>query len=378
MKVTDSSSRKGHSRERRVFRNLILGPLALTTIGVSVFMLFADAPYLVVQGSYALRDTFGARRFDRVANPSEAEKLLFSRAQDIRGFGVEELGLADTESYTRYRRIDREALVWVVSGVRETAWERHLWRYPFVGALPYRGYYRPEAAHREADRLKAEGYDAIVRPVTAYSFLGVVPDPLYSFALNRPHSSLADLILHEMAHATLFVSGAGAFNENFATFLGQEGSRRYIARTYGAGSPEYRQMAARREDRDTARRLLMELHEALVTLFESQDGGDLLSAKEGLYREFQSDLEENYQRYFRTDGYRWLAERELNNAVVDLFITYSGEVDLFYRLLDARNGSLVAVIEELEARRREIGRRGLEEVRRLAEISALDRGGSDG
>jgi predicted aminopeptidase len=376
MNLSNKFPGKGGSRRWGMLSHLIAGPLALTTIGVSVFMLLADAPYLVVQGSYALRDTFGATQFDKVPDPSEAEGLLFSRARDIRSFGIQELGLADTKSYTRYRRVDREALVWVVSGVRQTAWERHLWRYPVVGALPYRGYYRPEAAHQEAARLKDEGYDTAVRPVTAYSFLGAVPDPLYSFALRRPHSSLADLILHEMAHATLFVSGSGAFNENFATFLGQEGSRRYISRSYGADSPEYREMIARREDRDAARRLLMELYERLVALFEEEE--DPLAAKKEVYRQFQSDLQENYQRYFHSDGYRWLAERELNNAVVDLFITYSGEVELFYRLLDARDGSIVAVIEDLKSRRREIGRRGLEEVRRLVEISALDGGRSDG
>lgn len=376
--MLDKQPRKRNSAERGLFFCLVAGPLTLTTFGISLLMFVADAPYLVVQGSYALRDTFGARRFDRVPDPSDAEELLFSRAREIRRFGIDELGLADTESYTRYRRIDREALVWVVSGVRRAAWERYLWRYPIVGGLPYRGYYRREAAHREAGRLRAEGYDTVVRPVTAYSFLGVVPDPLYSFAVDRPHSSLADVILHEMAHATLFVSGAGAFNENLATFVGQEGSRRYMARTYGPDSPEYHDMIARREDRDTARRLMMALHEGLVALFEEDGVVDVLSAKEGVYRDFQSDLEANYQHTFNTDGYRWLAERELNNAVVDLFIAYSGEVDLFYRLLDARDGSVVAVLEDLKSRRREIGRRGLDEVRRLAEISALDGGGSDG
>lgn len=361
-----------------MFRLLFLFPAVAATLGVSLFLLVADAPYLVVQGSYALRDLFGARRFDRVPALSEEEKLLLRRTQEIRAFGIRELGLADTRNFTRYRRIEREALVWVVSGVRETVWERHLWRYPFVGALPYRGYYRPDDARREAEALKSEGYDALVRPVTAYSFLGVVPDPLYSFAADRSYASLADLILHEMAHARLFVAGAGAFNENFATFVGQEGSRRYIAREYGVDSTEYREMVTRREDREVFRRLMIELHRRLVALFEAQGSADLMSGKEEVYREFQVEVRENYDAYFATEGYRWLEESELNNAVVDLFITYSGDIDLFYRLLEARDGSLAAVIEELESRRRQIGRRGIEEVRRLAEVSAFDDGGSDG
>lgn len=374
-------------RENRILRNrrdanggtttlfaLAKVPPALAILAAVAMIFLADAPYLLVQGAFAIKDVFGARPFDEVSDPSEAEELLFSRSRDIRRFGIERLGLSNTKSYTRYKRIDREALVWVVSGVRETAWERHLWGYPLVGSLPYRGYYRREDALEEADRLKARGFDTVVRRVTAYSFLGVVPDPLYSFSLERPHSSLADLILHEMAHATLFVSGQGSFNENFATFVGLEGSRNYIEELYGADSEEYAEMVGRRRDREVARRLMRQLYEQLEKHFDSAEGDKLLSGKERIYTEFQARLAEDYSQLFSTDAYRWLAESELNNAVVDLFIKYSGELDLFYGLLAQQGDSLSRVIKTLQAHRKALRRDGLEEVRRLMEVSTPDQG----
>ena len=347
-------------------------PPAIAILGAVLMVAVADAPYLVVQGSYAIRDLFGARPFDEIPSPSEAEELLFSRAAAIRRFGIERLGLSNTKSYTRYRRIDREALVWVVSGVQMTSWERHLWEYPLVGSLPYRGYYRREDALQEADSLKARGFDTLVRRVTAYSFLGIVPDPLYSFSLERPDSSLADLILHEMAHATLFASGQGAFNENFATFVGLEGSRRYIADRYGADSREYAEMVALREDREAARRLMRELHERLEEHFQTTTGDELIAGKERIYEEFQARLSVQYSELFTTEAYRWLAETELNNAVVDLFIKYSGDLDLFYRLLEQRGDSLSEVVETLLMHRKALRRGGLHEVRRLLEVSTPD------
>ncbi len=309
-----------------------------------------DAPYLVVQGSHALVDLLSARRFDRVVDPSAAERLLFRQAAAIRRYGSDEVGLSESKSYTRYRRVEREALVWVVSAVNGTSWDRYLWRYPFVGALPYRGFYQEGPAKQEAKSIEDMGYDVTVRRVTAYSFLGFVPDPLYSFALDAGHWQLAEVILHEMAHATLFLPGRAGFNENFATFVGLEGSRQYMATVYGAGSSEYADMMNQRHDRDVARGLMLDLHRELVSLFDDASGDspeDLLEAKAEIYEEFAGEVSRDYEKLFSSGGYRWLAENRMNNAVVDLFVTYSADLEVFYDLLEEHDGSLSAVVAYL-------------------------------
>ncbi len=350
-------------------RSLARGPLYLTGVVMVVLLSWMDAPYLLVQASYVVRDLFGARAFHAVAEPTAREAELFARVRAIRRFGINELGLSQTRAYTRYRRIDRQALVWVVSGVEEFAWTRYQWRYPLLGRLPYRGYYRERDAAAEAARLRQAGYDALYRRVTAFSFLGFLPDPLYSFALERSYSSLADLILHEMTHAALFVRGQGSFNENLASFVGAEGSRQFMAATFGADSVEYREMDARRSDQETFRNLMLELRAELEAFYDrlpdDAPGTEAELQKQVIFRQFQQRVQSDYESLFTTDVFLWLTDQELNNALVDLYVTYSAEQDVFKELLAARGGSIPELLEDLRSIRSDIAHRGLTAVREL-------------
>jgi predicted aminopeptidase len=86
--------------------------------------------------------------------------------------------------------------------------------------MPYQGFYERNDAEAEAKRLKALGYDVIVRKVDNFSTLGFFKDPVYSFLTSYSPGEIANLIIHEQAHATLFVKGQSDFNEEFATFVG--------------------------------------------------------------------------------------------------------------------------------------------------------------
>ncbi len=56
--------------------------------------------------------------------------------------------------------------------------------------------------------------------------------------LNRSEGDLANLIIHEMSHATIFVKDSVDFNENLATFIGDRGAERssYTRRASPAAS----------------------------------------------------------------------------------------------------------------------------------------------
>jgi predicted aminopeptidase len=67
---------------------------------------------------------------------------------DIRSFAMEELGLASSKNYTKYVELDRNYLAAVVSASAKDSFTRHLWRFPVVGAMPYKGFFNMEDAQK--------------------------------------------------------------------------------------------------------------------------------------------------------------------------------------------------------------------------------------
>ena len=250
------------------------GPAVAVVLAVAAVLAIAAAAlllsscYVTAQGARYLGIVAGARPADRlIADPStdQETRLLLERAAAIRAYGVSELGLRDTKSYRSLARVQGPTLSYVVQACAELSFTRHEWDYPFVGRLPYRGYFTVAEAQAEAARLKAAGLDVIVRHADAFSTLGYLPDPLFSFMTRYDEFRLAELILHEMTHATVFARGgrAGNFNEELASFVGRRGALLWLARERGESSAAYREAAASSAAasafsyfmRDTARQL---------------------------------------------------------------------------------------------------------------------------
>ena len=314
------------------------------------FLLF-DGAYLVRQGLGYLamqaraRDIENLRREGRV----DVETLeFFDRLTDIRTFAAQGLGLTVGNSFSRYVATDRTHLVDVVSAVRDDSFERYMWQYPVLGRLFYRGFYDPAAADREALRLRKAGFDVLVRPVRAFSSLGFFSDPAYSFMRGYSDYELANLILHEQMHATVWADGQNEFNEEIATFVGEVGAEIYVAQKYGTDSEEYRSIHRLRADREAFREVIRSVHADLQSAYDSLASRDArLAAKRDIFRDAQARFAERYDELFLTDRYRGFAEAPPNNAYIDSYMKYTGDIDLYHRLLDHQGGDVRTVIELL-------------------------------
>ena len=152
----------------------------------------------------------------------------------VRGFAASRLGLRVGDSYTTFAEVPSDSIVYVVSAARRDRLEAYDWGYPLVGRLPYRGYFARGAAERAARGLAARDLDTEVRPALAFSTLGWFADPLLSTAAAEPPVAVAETVLHELWHATLFVPGAAAFNESSATFAGHRGTVAFFCAGPGA------------------------------------------------------------------------------------------------------------------------------------------------
>jgi predicted aminopeptidase len=291
------------------------------------------------------------------ADVDEADKnrRFVEQVQDIRRYAKEELGLNLGRNYTRYVKIDRDYLAAVVSACAADSFTRHEWKYPVVGAMPYKGFFKVEDARRERAKLEKKGLDVWIRGVDAFSTLGWFRDPLYSYMRDYPPNRLADLIIHESLHATVFIKGQSQFNEELAEFVGSEGARMYTESRYGADSAEYRDMLADEADNKRYVIFIQELIRELNELYESEKNSEeKLSEKEKIISAAKERFAAEYKSLFSGEGYRGFSELPVNNAYLELYRLYYTE-DAYIASLFARSGK---TLPEFIAAAKSISKKG--------------------
>jgi predicted aminopeptidase len=254
-------------------------------------------------------------------------RSFLERTAAIRSFAVGRLGLADSRNYTSLGDSGRGYIADVVQACSRTSFKRYLWSYPLVGKLPYKGFFDSESARKEAQAVEARGYDALVRPVDGFSTLGFLRDPLWTFMEGYPDADLADLLIHELTHATIYKRGHDDFNEEAATFVGEEGALEYLKEAHGPDSPELLAALARRR---STRAFVAFMHETAAELESLYAQGlpepivlerkaELLSSRAALYA----------KAAFEEPGFRDFDFSKVNNAYLDMYRMYWGDGDLY-------------------------------------------------
>ena len=143
--------------------------------------------------------------------------------------------------------------------------------FPLLGTQPYKGYFDLARAEREAASLRRDGLDTCLVPVPAYSTLGWFDDPVVEPMLQHGAESFAEMLLHELVHATVFVASDADFNEGVATFVGQEAAVRFFAERGDAAAAE-RERAAVSDERAIAG-VLASLRASIAALYAEPDDG---------------------------------------------------------------------------------------------------------
>jgi predicted aminopeptidase len=311
--------------------------------------------YLLKQGSYLLSYNARARSIEKLLSRGSLEtdvQTMLRTVQEVRRYATEEIGLEGSRNYTRYLELDRDYVVDVVTASARDSFTPHLWRFPLLGALPYKGYYQRRDAEREASRLEQKGWDVWIGEVDGFSTLGFFSDPVYSFMTDYSAFELADLIIHEQTHATVFFKNQTQFNEEMATFVGREGALAFLRDFYGTNSAIYREALSSLADWNVYRDQVMDLYDQLQRLYESQTDRELiLSEKKRIVEQFNRRLDSEAAALFQTERFRSLRDIPANNAYIQSFARYSRNLDQFYRLYEINGRDLrttVAILKGLQ------------------------------
>jgi len=233
---------------------------------------------------------------------------LANHVQDIRLFAHQELGLEESRNFKKMVPLDRSYLAAVIQAAPEFSLEPYLFSYPLLGKLPYKGFYNPDDARKEGRRLQDEGLDVYIRPVDAFSSLGYFPDPLYSFMAEYSLYELAELIIHEETHVTVFFKNDKGFNEKLATYVGRQGALAYLESRYGQDNTYLQEYQERKERNKAYRDSLF----ALVDELESLYNGDIS----------KKDMAEKKKVLIDAFRKEWDIQGEINNGYLSMFRVY--------------------------------------------------------
>jgi predicted aminopeptidase len=286
-----------------------------------------------------------------IADPGRDQLLRahLIQSQKARTFASQQLRLPDNQSYRLYADIGRPFVVWNVFATPEFSLTPKNHCFPIAGCVAYRGYYSQSAARGEAALQRLQGMDVSIGGVEAYSTLGWFNDPIISSMMAWGDERLATLIFHELAHQRFYVKDDTEFNESFATFVEQEGTRQW--RAFRGLAPD---SGAQVQQRDQFIQLVLETRTRLERLYTLPLPADQMRQRKA------SEFERLRGEYRQLRDSRWAGDKRydawinapMNNARLLPFGLYDQWVPAFAALFRQEGGDWVkfyAAVEQLGA-----------------------------
>ncbi|WP_370590649.1 aminopeptidase [Pseudomonas gingeri] len=282
-----------------------------------------------------------------IADPSRDPRLRehLARSREARTFASQQLHLPDNRSYRLYADIKRPYVVWNVFATPEFSLTPRSHCFPIAGCVAYRGYYDQGAARGEAALQRQQGLDVYIGGVEAYSTLGWFDDPILNSMMNWGDERLATLIFHELAHQRFYVKDDTAFNESYANFVEQEGTRQWRA-VRGLPPAKANDVA----QKDQFIELVLHTRERLQALYA------LPLPAEQMRQRKAAEFERLREEYRRVQATQWAGDKRydawinspLNNAKLLPFGLYDQWVPAFAALFRQVNGDWPAFFSAVE------------------------------
>lgn len=326
-----------------------LPALAAALLGVT-FLPSCNVGYILRSGYYQAELLASREPIEEVladGRVSAGEEQRLRMIPEIKAYG-RGLGLHATDNYDTLA-VGWNRTIWNLAACGELSFEPRTWWFPVVGRVPYLGFFDQDDAMFRKAALEEEGWEVHIRTAGAYSTLGWFRDPVLPGMLRWSEADLAEVVFHELAHATLWIPGSVDFNESFANFVGEAAVRHYLVDRFGPeGAPV---LAYDRLDRDSLRfeALLHGLYKDLDSVYTDPalTPDQKRSRKQALYasmteRVLASDIE---------DKDRWLGHLRRspwNNARLMQFRTYNSNEDAFKVVYDRADGELARFIASID------------------------------
>jgi len=288
--------------------------------------------------SVPVQQVLGNEELDEAAR----EKIFF--IQEVKYVGERRLGLKGTDSYSKLFQTE-SPILHVVTASEKDRLRLHVWKFPIVGRVTYKGFFTGEDALKEKKSLEEMGYDTFVHGVSAYSTLGWLKDPIFSSFLDWKEEALANLILHEMTHGTVYFKGETEFNEQMATFIGNRGAIEFLAEKYGPESKEVAEAIRNQEDDFLFSEWIDHACQRLSSYYEKDiSPEEKLKGREEVFQSIKEEFRE-IKGQFKADCYKDFEKFDINNAVLLAYRRYLYRLQKFEILYGQLGKDVSKVVE---------------------------------
>ncbi len=293
--------------------------------------------------------------------------------QEIRRYGEDVLGLKRTNNYESVYIRGQRPPIFVLSAAPRNRFEAKTWWFPIVGRVPYLGFFDAGKALAAQERLEQEGLDTCLRTAAAYSTLGWFSDPITPNLLAEAPSGLAEIILHELTHATLYIRGQGAFNEGLAMLVGLEGAEGFCRGRFGEDHPETAAASHAILDQrlfgDFMARWVAELESLYARNADPEQ--DVLVERQRIFEAMITEFRELKPR-LKTPRFAHFGRRPLNNACLLGAALYHRHYRCFDDLYHRLNRDIPTFLSHCRSLGEDRGKEPLmERIRRFTEDSHL-------
>jgi predicted aminopeptidase len=328
-------------------------------IGIGIFLLIflsgcSTATYVARLGIGQAKVLLFSRPNEAVfkdPSVSQETKDRIKFVLEVKQYAEEEIGLKRTGNYSRYFKVDSQGLLYVISACPKDSLTPYQWKFPIVGRMSYKGFFSLKEAQKERERLERGGFDTYMGKAWAYSTLGWFKDPIFSSVLDQTRAIVAQVTIHELTHTTLFIEDHLDFNEQMATFIGNQGAIDFFSERYGKDSPDYLNARNIFDDERIFGKFIENICESLRELYSSSLSRERkLELRERIFRKAKQDFRALKVK-FRTRLYFGFEDEALNNATLLSYWQYIGGLELFkelYHLLDEDLKKVTAFLEQVE------------------------------
>lgn len=198
--------------------------------------------YAISQAKGQLHIVMSAKLIDEVLldnSVADSVKQKLILINEIKQFAVDSLGINPSENYSTFYDQTNQPKLQVITASLPFEFKAKEWTFPVLGAVPYKGFFNKIALRKEYLQLVSDDYDIDVYSPSGWSTLGWFKDPVLSNMLKKKEGELANLIIHELTHGTLYVKNDATFNENLANFIGDKGAEAFLKNRFGVTSSQY-------------------------------------------------------------------------------------------------------------------------------------------